>query len=95
MGSLSNNDGDVNETGKKESVYICKTATLLHVHYTFFFISQPSLQVYYLKLPNFTLPLDGVGRTQHKKSFSFLNSVTVLSDLTADNFAKSLQIKLN
>ena len=41
MGSLSNNDGDVNETGKKESVNICKTATLLHVHYTFFlFLSR-------------------------------------------------------
>ena len=39
MGSSSNNDGDVNETGKKESVYICKTATLLHVHYTFFYFS--------------------------------------------------------
>ena len=41
MGSLSNNVGHVNETGKKESVYISKTATLLHVHYTFFlFLSR-------------------------------------------------------
>ena len=35
MGSLSNEDGDGNETGKKGIVYISKTTTL-HVHHAFF-----------------------------------------------------------
>ena len=72
MGSLSDKDGVVNETGKKQSVYISKTTTLLHVHYTFF-ISQPSLQVYDLKLTNFTRPLDGVD--EHSKEIFFFSKL--------------------
>ena len=40
--SSSNDDGDGNENGKKEYVYISKRTTL-HVHYAFLYISWPSL----------------------------------------------------
>ena len=35
IGSLRNYDGDDNENGKKQQVYISKT-TILHVHHAFF-----------------------------------------------------------
>ena len=94
MGNLSNNAGDVNETGKKESVYISKTATLLHVHYTFFlFLSRRCKSAAWNVLISRSLLMELMNTAQ--EIFFFLNSDTVLSDLTPDNFAKILQIKLN
>ena len=45
LGSLSNHDGNGNDTAKKQLVYISKT-TLLPVHRAYFYISLPSLHDY-------------------------------------------------
>ena len=52
IGSLSNNDGDGNEDGKKAIGLISKTTTL-HVHHAFLHISLPSLHDYNVKAPQF------------------------------------------
>ena len=52
-GSLSNDDGDVNENGIKAIGYIGKTTTL-HAHHAFLYISLPSLHDYDVNMPNFT-----------------------------------------
>ena len=54
--SLSNDDGDGNENGKKS-----KTTTL-HVHHAFLYISLPSVHDYDVKMPNFTF----CGEREHK-----------------------------
>ena len=77
-GSLSNDDG--NENGKKS-----KTTTL-HVHHAFLYISQPSLHVCDIKLPNFTRPLYGVGEQNITFSFSFSKFGQALSDSTPETF---------
>ena len=46
----SNDDGDGIENGKKEQVQIGKI-TIHDVHYTFFYISLPSLHDYDVKMP--------------------------------------------
>ena len=70
--SLSNDDDDGNENGKKAIGLISKTRTL-HVHHAFLYISLPSLH-YYNKVPNFTFC-----RTHDNNFlFLFLNSDTVL-----------------
>ena len=51
--SLSKDDGDGNENGKKAIGSDCKT-TNLHVHHAFLCISLPSLHDYDLKFPIFT-----------------------------------------
>ena len=51
--SLSKDDGDGNENGKKAIGSDCKT-TNLHVHHAFLCISLPSLHDYDVKFPNFT-----------------------------------------
>ena len=43
-GSSSNDDGDIDENGKKAMGSISKTTTL-HVHHAFLYISLPSLHV--------------------------------------------------
>ena len=53
LGSLNNDDGDINENGKKKKVYIDKTTTL-QVHHAFLYISLPSLHDHNVKIPNFT-----------------------------------------
>ena len=53
LGSVSNDDGDGNENGKKTTDSFSKTTTL-HVQHTFLYISLPSLQDYDVKMPNFT-----------------------------------------
>ena len=76
MGSLSNDDADGNENGKKEIGLISKTTTL-HVHHAFsvhFFCSL--LPDYNVKVPEFTFCRGG--NTRQKRSFLFLNFATVL-----------------
>ena len=68
IGSLSNDDGDVNENVKKAIALLRKTTTL-HVHHAFLYISLPSLHDYDVKIPNFTF----CGGREHKTTtfFSF------------------------
>ena len=53
LGSLSNDDGDVNENGKNAIGFISKTTTL-HLHHAFLYISLPTLYEYDVKMPMFT-----------------------------------------
>ena len=53
LGSLSNDDGDGNENGKKVMGLDSETTTL-HVHHAFLYISLPSLHDYNVNVPNFT-----------------------------------------
>ena len=53
IGSLSNDDADGNENGKKAIGLISKTTTL-HVHHAFLYIPLPSLPDYNVKVPEFT-----------------------------------------
>ena len=69
--------------GQVGSQQVSKTRTL-HVHYAI----QPSLHDCDMKLPNFRRLLHGVG--EHNTNifvFFFLNTDTVLSDSTQENFA--------
>ena len=54
-GSLSNDDGDINENclRAEQKVKMSKT-TPLHVHHAFLYISFPSLHDYDVKMPIFT-----------------------------------------
>ena len=75
LGSLSNapDDGDGNENGKLQKVYISKTTTL-HVHHACSYIPLPSLHDYDLKVPNFTF----CGRRKHKTTIFFFSSWTLM-----------------
>ena len=53
IGSLSNDDADGNENGKKAIGLISKTTTL-HVHHAFLYISLPLLPNNNVKVPEFT-----------------------------------------
>ena len=53
LGSLSNDDANGNENGKKAIGLISKTTTL-QVHHAFLYISLPSLPDYNVKVPEFT-----------------------------------------
>ena len=75
-GNLSNDDGDVNENGKKAVAYVGKTTTL-HVHVAFLYISLPSLHDYDVNLPNFTFCQ---GR-EHKATTFFFFSWTSIQSL--------------
>ena len=53
IGSLSDDDGDGNENGKKAiGLDMTSKTTTLHVHHSFLYISLPSLHDYDVKLPN-------------------------------------------
>ena len=69
IGSFSNGGGDGkgNENVKKAIGLLSKT-TNLHVHHAFLYISQPLLQEYDVKMPNFTFY---GGRKQATTNFSF------------------------
>ena len=54
LGSLINDDGDVNENGKKAIGFRIGKTTALHVHHAFLYISLQSLQDHNVKMPNFT-----------------------------------------
>ena len=75
IGSLSNDNADGNENGKKGIGLISKTTTF-HVHHGFLYISLPSLPVDNVKVPEFTFVEDG--NTRQQVSFLFLNFDTVL-----------------
>ena len=66
--SLSNDEGDVKENGKKAGLFI-KTA-ILHVHHAFLCISLPSLHGYNVKMPNFKF----CGGRKHKAMTFFFFS---------------------
>ena len=66
LGSLSNDDADVNENRKKAKAYFGKT-TILHVHHAFLHISLPSLHGYDVKMPDFTF----CGGREHKATTIF------------------------
>ena len=51
MGSLSNDDGVVNENGKK-AISLDWQTRALHVHHAVLYISLPSPQEYDVKMPN-------------------------------------------
>ena len=68
LGSLSNDDGDVNENGKNAIGLISKTTTL-HVHHAFLYISLPSMHEYDVKMPIFTFC---GGREHNTTTFFFL-----------------------
>ena len=68
LGSLGNDDGEVNENGKEGMDLISKTTTL-HVHHAFLYISLPSLHEYDVKMPNFTFCR---GREHNTTTFFFL-----------------------
>ena len=53
LGSVSNDDGEGNENGKKTTDSFGKTTTL-HVQHTFLYISLPSLRDNDVKMPDFT-----------------------------------------
>ena len=66
--SLSKDDGDGNENGKKAIGSDCKT-TNFHVHHAFLCISLPSLHDYDVKFPNFTFY--GGRERRQRPSFCF------------------------
>ena len=66
--SLSKDDGDGNENGKKAIGSDCKT-TNLHVHHAFLCISLPSLHDYDVNFPNFTFY--GGRERRQRPSFCF------------------------
>ena len=68
LGSLGNDDGEVNENGKEGIDLISKTTTL-QVHHAFLYISLPSLHDYDVKMPNFTFCR---GREHNTTTFFFL-----------------------
>ena len=65
-GSLSNDDGDVNENGIKATGLDGKTTTL-HVHYAFLYISLSSVHDCDVKMPYLTF----CGGREHKATISF------------------------
>ena len=71
-GSLSNDDGDVNENGIKATGLDGKTTTL-HVHYAFLYISLSSVHDCDVKMPYLTF----CGGHEHKATISFFFSATI------------------
>ena len=66
---LSNDDGDGNENGKKSRNRVRSTKQQLHTCLTLFGILSPSLQIYDVKLPNFSFY--GVRESNEKTNLSF------------------------
>ena len=66
-GSQPVDDGDGNENVKK-AIGLLGKSTNLHVHLAFLYISQPPLQEYDVKMPNFTFY---GGRKQATTNVSF------------------------
>ena len=67
IGSLSNDDGDGNENGKKSNRFRLAKQQLLQVHHAFLHICLPSLLDYDVKLPNFAF----YGGPKHKRTIFF------------------------
>ena len=68
-GSLSNDNGNINENGTK-AIGLDRQTTTLHVHHAFLFISLPSLHDYNMKITNFTF----CGGREHKMMTFFFFS---------------------
>ena len=75
LGSLSNDDGDVNNNGKK-AIGLDWQTTTLHVHHAFLAISLPSLHYYDVKMPIFTFC---EGRERKTTTFSFFSWTSIQS----------------
>ena len=81
-GRLSNNNGDLNENGKKARGLDCKTRNL-HVHHAFLYILLPSLHEsvhmllhdYDVKMPSFTF----CGGRKRKTTFIFFSWTSIRS----------------
>ena len=67
IGSLSNDDGDVNEDGKKAIGLDWQNKHSARAPRFFLNISLPSLHDHNVKMPNFTF----CGRREHKTTTSF------------------------
>ena len=69
LGSLSNDDGDVNENGKKAIVLDCgQNNNFARAPRFFLYISLPSLHDSEVKMPNFTF----CGEREHKATTCFV-----------------------
>ena len=75
LGSLSNDDGDVNKNGKK-AIGLDWQTTTLHVYHAFLYISLPSLHYYDVKMPIFTFC---EGRERKTMTFSFFSWTSIQS----------------
>ena len=75
LGSLSNDDGDVNKNGKK-AIGLDWQTTTLHVYHAFLYISLPSLHYYDVKMPIFTFC---EGRERKTTTFSFFSWTSIQS----------------
>ena len=73
LGSLSNDDADGSENGKKAIGLISKTTTL-QVHHAFLYSSLPSLHDYNVKMPKFTF----CRGWEHKAISFFFFSLTLI-----------------
>ena len=69
LGSLSNDDGDVNKNSKK-AIGLDWQTTTLHVYHAFLYIYLPSLHYYDVKMPIFTFC---EGRERKTTTFSFFS----------------------
>ena len=69
LGSLSNDDGDVNENSKNALKGFISKTTTLDLHHVFLYISPPTLHEYDVKMPNFTFCR---GREHNTTTFFFL-----------------------
>ena len=83
--SFSNDDGDGNDNVKKVIGLITKTTTL-HVHYTFGYISLPSLHDQDVKFPNGTCALWRTSTHNDEFFILFLNLGAVSKNSTPGNF---------
>ena len=84
--SLSNDDGDGNENGKK-AISLGSKESAFFVH----FLADVALRRRE-KVPNFTRPFYKLGDTTHIFFFLSLKLNTVLSGLTQENLANIRQI---
>ena len=75
LGSLSNDDGDVNKNGKK-AIGLDWQTTTLYVYHAFLYISLPSLHYYDVKMPIFTFC---EGRERKTTTFSFFSWTSIQS----------------
>ena len=92
LGSFSNDDGDDIKNVKKAMGLITKT-TNLHVHYTFWYISLPSLHDQDVKLPNGTF-YGGRNPLTLRRIFLSLSKLGYgLQELNSREFHLHLKIK--
>ena len=69
LGSLSNDDGDGNENGKKSTELDKQNNNFARAVHAFLYTSLPSVHDYDVEMPNFTFS----GELENKATTSFLN----------------------